>query len=350
MRAAQFHRNTGKIQVNEVPIPEPEGTDILVKIKSASLCHSDIMAIEGWTPTPSSVKPITLGHEGAGIVEKLGSKVTGFRPGDRVGFLYITGCCFECEACKVYNLYCTKGAPRIQGMTEGSDGFFAEYAVVDYRNAIVLPEAIKIETASPLFCGGIAGNSLTLVAFHTVESCGLNPGEWLVVVGCGGLGQAAVQYAKAMGIKVIGLDINDETLAESKRVGADLTFNSATNSNYLDEIRKATGGGAHAAAVYSASIAAYENAKIALRIGGLLMAVGLPAKTFQVNLTEIITGLYRLKGDCTGIPQRMSRAIEFTAQHNIQPNVVSFHKLEDVPDMITKMRAQKSTGRMAVLF
>ncbi|KIW99256.1 uncharacterized protein Z519_00919 [Cladophialophora bantiana CBS 173.52] len=284
MRAAQFHRDTGKIQVNEVPIPEPEDTEILVEIKSASLCHSDIMAIEGWTPTPSSVKPITLGHEGAGIVEKLGSKVTGFMPGDRVGFLYIIGCCFECEACKVYNLYGTKGAPRIQGMTEGSDGFFAEYAVVDYRNAIVLPEAVKIETASPLF------------------------------------------------------------------FGADLTFNSATNSNYLDEIRMATGGGAHAAAVYSASIAAYENAKKALRIGGLLMAVGLPAKPFQLNLTEIITGLYRLRGDCTGIPQPMSQAIEFTAQHNIQPNVVSFHKLEEVPHMIAKMRAQKSTGRMAVLF
>ncbi|OQU94853.1 Alcohol dehydrogenase GroES-like domain-containing protein [Cladophialophora immunda] len=280
MRAAQFHRDTGKIQVNEVPIPEPDDTEILVKIKSASLCHSDIMAIEGWTPTPSSVKPITLGHEGAGVVDKLGSKVTGFKAGDRVGFLYITGCCW----------------------------------------------------------------------FNTVESCELKPGEWLAVVGCGGLGQAAVQYAKAMSAKVIALDINDETLAEATRVGADLTFNSATNPNYLDEIRKATGGGVHAAAVYSASIAAYENAKNTLRIGGLLMAVGLPAKSFPVNLTEIITGLYRLKGDCTGIPQRMAHAIDFTAKHGIEPNVVSFHKLEEVPDMIAKMRAQKSTGRMAVLF
>ncbi|OAL24773.1 hypothetical protein AYO22_05562 [Fonsecaea multimorphosa] len=338
MRAAQFHRDTGKIQVNEVPIPEPEATEILVKIKSASLCHSDIMAIEGWTPTPSSVKPITLGHEGAGVVERLGSKVTGFKPGDPVGFLYITGVCFECEGCKVYNLYCSKGTPRIQGMTEGADGFFAQYAVVDYRNAIVLPDAVKLETASPLF------------SFNTVESCELKPDEWLAVVGCGGLGQAAVQYAKAMGIKVVGLDINDETLAETTKVGADLTFNSATNPNYLDEIRKATGGGVHAAAVYSASIAAYENARKALRIGGLLMAVGLPSKPFPVNLTEIITGLYRLKGDCTGTPQRMPRAIEFTAKHAIQPNVVSFHKLDEVPDMIAKMRAEKSTGRMAVLF
>ncbi|OAP61717.1 hypothetical protein AYL99_03920 [Fonsecaea erecta] len=339
MRAAQFHRDTGKIQVNEVLIPEPLDTEILVKIKSASLCHSDIMAIEGWTPTPSSVKPLTLGHEGAGVVEKLGSKVIGFKPGEPVGFLYITGCCFECEACRVYNLYCTQGIPRIQGMTADVDGFFAEYAVVDYRNAIVLPEAIKLETASPLFC-----------AFNTVESCELKPSEWLAVVGCGGLGQAAVQYAKAMGIKVIGLDISDETLTEAQRVGADLTVNSATNPNYLDEIRKATGGGVHAAAVYSSSIAAYENAKKALRIGGLLMAVGLPEKPFPVVLTEIITGLYRLKGDCTGIPERMPRAIEFTAKHAIQPNVVSFHKLEEVPDMVAKMKAQKSTGRMAVLF
>lgn len=153
-----------------------------------------------------------------------------------------------------------------------------------------------------------------------------------------------------MGIKVIGLDINDETLAQTKKIGADLTFNSRTNPNYLAEIREVTNGGVHAAAVYSASITAYENAKSVLRIGGLLMAVGLPPKPFPVNLTEIITGFYRIKGDCTSIPQRMARAIEFTAKHKIQPNVVSFHKLEDLPDMVARMRAEKSTGRMAVLF
>lgn len=153
-----------------------------------------------------------------------------------------------------------------------------------------------------------------------------------------------------MGIKVIGLDINDETLAETKKLGADLTFNSMTNPNYLDEIRAATAGGVHAASVYSASIAAYENAIKTLRIGGLLMAVGLPSKPLPVNLTQLVTGFYRIKGDCTSIPQRMPRAIEFTAKHNIQPNVVSFHRLEELPDMVRRMKEGKSTGRMAVLF
>lgn len=183
-----------------------------------------------------------------------------------------------------------------------------------------------------------------------MESCELKPGQWLAVVGCGGLGQAAVQYAKAMGFKVIGLDINDETLAETKKVGADLTFNTMTNADYLDEIRKVTGGGVHAAAVYSAAIVAYTNARQTLRVGGLLMAVGIPMAPFPVNLVELITGLYRIKGDCTSTPQRMPRAIKFTAEHNIQPNVVSFHKLDEVPDMFAKMKAEKSTGRMAVLF
>lgn len=82
--------------MNEIPIPEPKDTEILVKIKSASLCHSDIMALEGWTPMPGATKPVTMGHEGMGFIEKVGSKVTGLKQGDRVGFLYVQGCCCTC--------------------------------------------------------------------------------------------------------------------------------------------------------------------------------------------------------------------------------------------------------------
>lgn len=137
--------------MNEVPLPEPQENQFLVKIASASLCHSDMLAMgEG-------DKPVTLGHEGAGYIEKLhpSAEGKGFEEGDAVGFLYIIGCCFECAGCQVHNLSCEKGTQTLQGFS--SDGFFAEYAIVDYHNAILLPKSLDPKVAAPIFCAGVTG-------------------------------------------------------------------------------------------------------------------------------------------------------------------------------------------------
>jgi len=115
-----------------------------------------------------------MGHEGVGYVEKVGANVKGFQKGDRIGFLYIKGCCceyhtegcigrilmppVECDGCLVHNLNCERGTASIQGF--GCDGFFAEYAAVDYHNAIILPDSLDMETSAPYFCAGITGNSI----------------------------------------------------------------------------------------------------------------------------------------------------------------------------------------------
>ena len=119
-----------------------------------------------------------------------------------------------------------------------------------------------------------------------------------------------------MGIKTIGLDINDQQLDMAKKVGADAVFNSMTNKNYVEEIKKLTGKGCHAAAVYSASYAAYAGAVDVLRTGGLLMVIGIASKGFEfVNTFDLTTGKYRIKADSTSIPQRMKKAVDFTGQH-----------------------------------
>lgn len=143
--------------VNELPIPEPGPNQFLVKIASASLCHSDIMAIE----TPDRKEPVTLGHEGVGYVEKLhpSAEGKGFKKGDVVGFLYILGACFECDACMIHNMHCETGKQLLQGFSTA--GFFAEYALVDYHNAIILPSNLDPKTSSPIFCAGITCASIT---------------------------------------------------------------------------------------------------------------------------------------------------------------------------------------------
>lgn len=169
------------------------------------------------------------------------------------------------------------------------------------------------------------------------------------MIGCGGLGQLATQYAKAMGFKVIGIDINDATLEVCKQQGADAVFNSRSNANYVEELKKLTNGGAHATAVFSDADAAYASAPNVLRIGGLVMAVGIPKSPYSLSILDLCLGKYRIKGESTSTPQRMHKAVEFTCKHNILPEV-EFRKLEELPKMMEEMGSGKATKRMAVLF
>lgn len=328
-----------KIIVNEIPIQEPGPNQFLVKTTSASLCHSDIMAID----TPGREKPLTLGHEGAGRITKIhpSAEGKGFKEGDDIGFLYIVGCCFECDGCLVHNLHCETGKQLLQGFT--TDGFFAEYAVVDYQNAVILPTGLDPRKASPIFCAGIT-------AFHSVDSSELKEGDWFGVVGCGGLGQLATQYAKAMGAKVVGIDINDEVLATCKSQGADAIFNSRTNRNWAEDVRTLTNGGVKSVAVYSNAQVAYATAPSIIKLGGILMVIGIAHKPIEVSTMDLTIGKYRLKAESTSIPQRMNKAIEFTAKYNITPEVQTFDKLDDLAEMVELMKAGKFTKRMVIIF
>jgi D-arabinose 1-dehydrogenase-like Zn-dependent alcohol dehydrogenase len=182
-----------------------------------------------------------------------------------------------------------------------------------------------------------------------VESCELKPGQWLGIVGCGGLGQLATQYAKAMGYKVIGVDISDDTLEVTKTQGADYVFNSRTNKTYVEDIKKLTGGrGADTVAVFSAADAAYRTAPKLVRLGGIIMVVGLPEKGVTFDALDIARGTFKVRGDSTGVPERMPHAIDFTAKHRIIPEMEIYHSLDDVPDMIEKMQSGKAIKKMVV--
>lgn len=159
----------------------------------------------------------------------------------------------------------------------------------------------------------------------------------------------ATQYAKKMGLNVIGIDINDATLDVCKKQGADAVFNSRSNEGYIEELKKLTNGGAHAVAVFSDADAAYATAPNVLRVNGLLMVIGLPKGTLTVNPLDLVFGKYRIKADSTSIPQRMMKAVDFTCKHNVIPEI-EFRKLEELPEMFEEMQAGRATKRMAVVF
>lgn len=171
----------------------------------------------------------------------------------------------------------------------------------------------------------------------------------MAIVGCGGLGQLGIQYAKAMGLKVVGIDIDDGILKVAEELGADVTFNSMTDKDYVTKVIALTNGGCHAAVVFSAASAAYEGTPAILRVNGLMMIIGLPNKPILVNTHHLMLGKYRIQAETTGPPFKLPKAIAFTAKHNIKSRV-EFYKLEDINDMIRKMRDGKVSKRMAVVF
>lgn len=192
---------------------------------------------------------------------------------------------------------------------------------------------------------------LTPVAFHAVDSCNLKPGQWFAAIGAGGLGQLATQYAKAMGYQVIAIDIKDKTLEACKSQGADVAFNSLTQADsYASEVKKITNGGVHAAAVFSGSAAAYKGAPSIIRTGGTLMVIGISPSPMEVSTFDLAIGSYAIKAESTSTPQRMGKAVDFTAKHSITPEIEVRSGLEAMDDMIREMKAGTSTKRMAVVF
>ena len=208
MKAVRFVGVYKPLQMQEIPIPEIGERDILVRVKAAGICHSDAHYRAGISP----VKPIplTLGHEIAGVVEKIGAQVSAIKVGERVCLHYNISC-GNCHYCLTGNdQFCEK----VLMLGHYTNGGYAEYISVPARNAIHLPDEIPFEQGATLMCA-------SATAFHALRKSRLKAGETVAIFGAGGLGQSAVQLAKAFGaLDVYAVDINDDKLNLAAKYGA----------------------------------------------------------------------------------------------------------------------------------
>lgn len=229
------------------------------------------------------------------------------------------------------------------------DGYFQEYAAIHWRNAAKVPSGMDLTTLAPMFCAGCtAFNSVT----DTIaEVKGVEPAEtWVAVVGCGGLGHLGVQYLKAYGCKVVGIDLSPEALDEAKAQGSDDVFNPQVEGDYVAKIKAITGGkGCHAAINYTNSVPAYSSIPALLRTNGVLMVTGIPQKPLQFNAMEISMNRIRVRGSNNGITPRLVKCLEFSHKHGIKPHLTRF-KLEQFQDMLDLMHSGKHKGRLGVVF
>jgi propanol-preferring alcohol dehydrogenase len=246
-----------------VPKPKPGPGEVVVKIETSGLCHTDIHAAHGDWPVKPKL-PLIPGHEGVGIVESLGTGVTEVAVGDRVALPWLGFACGTCD-------YCTTGWETLceKQLNTGYflDGGYAEYAKASAKYVAKVPAGVDPLDAAPLTCAGVT-------TYKAVKLSGARPASLVAVFGIGGLGHLALQYAKIFGATVVAVDVVDEKLELARELGADYTVNALTEDP-VQAIKDL--GGADAAISVAVAPKAFQQAYGSLRRGGKLVFVALPA-------------------------------------------------------------------------
>ncbi len=277
MKAVVFHGKDIGLKFEDVPVPAIGIDEILVKVAACGVCHTDLHYIDHGVPTFKK-PPIILGHEASGIVEEAGANVTNVKKGQRV-LMPAVLTCGRCSACR-------EGRENIcsnmKMLGNHLDGAYAEYMAVPAKDALDLPESIPLEEAS------VIADALS-TPYHAVKNrARVQPGDRVVVFGCGGVGVNAVQLAAAVGAYVIAVDINDRKLQWASEFGAAKTINASQVDRIDKEIKKLTGGGADIAIEVIGNPRTIEQAFECVRVGGRLCVVGYTHEAISIVAGKIM--------------------------------------------------------------
>ena len=328
----------GNLDIKDIDIPEPKHEQVLVKMVSAGVCHSDLHLVKQDWPRYKTPHPIRLGHEGIGIVEKLGPGSDKFvKEGDRVILgLGGTGGEYWCGACE----FCLSGRPRLCRQARGTIGCYAEYIATYVKSLVKLPDSVA-NTQVPLACGGLTAYG----AVKKLNAFSVMPGKPIAIIGAaGGLGHYALQIAKAFGYKVIGVDVGPEKMDFIQQVGADYAVEAADAAKFAKE----NFGGVYASIVFSPKIAGFELGLKMLKRGSLFVSVGMPAASegdICISPLELLRIDPTIISSAVGTVQDMREVVDLAADGKIKTHVTLTGKLSELKTIFEEMEAGKITGR-----
>lgn len=332
MKAAVVTSFTAPLEIQERDIPEPGHGEVLVHLETSGLCHTDIHAAHGDWPVKPAL-PIVPGHEGVGIIEKLGDGVTGRAVGERVAIPWLGYACGECR-------YCIDGRETLcesQHNTGYSvDGGFAEYLVANARFAVPVPDGVSSLDAAPLTCAGVT-------TYKALKVANIVPTERVAVYGIGGLGHLAVQYARILGGSVIAVDVEDAKLELARELGAEHTVNAAAVDpvTAIQEL-----GGADVALVLAASPKVFEQAFASLNRGGRLICVALPAEQqMSISIFETVLKGLSIIGSIVGTRQDLAEVFALHAAGRTRI-IAEGRRLDQVNEAIDEVLSGKVLARL----
>jgi len=334
MKAAVVRKFKQPLVIEELPVPSPQPGQILVRIAASGVCHTDLHAADGdWPVKPKP--PFIPGHEGVGHIAAVGAGVSHVKEGDRVGVPWLYTACGHCRHCLGgWETLCEQQ----QNTGYSVNGGFAEYVVADPNYVGRLPQNVSFVDIAPILCAGVT-------VYKGLKATDTRPGDWVVVSGIGGLGHMAVQYARAMGLNVIAVDISGAKLHLARELGASLAVN-AREADPAAFVKKEVGG-AQGVLVTAVSPKAFEQAMGMVGRGGTVSLLGLPPGDFPLSIFNTVLNGITVRGSIVGTRLDLQEALDFAAQGKVKATVAS-ERLEGINDIFSRMRAGDIQGRVVI--
>ena len=337
MKAAVVEAFGKPLVLREWDTPTPGAGQILVKTEACGVCHTDLHAARGdWPVKPTP--PFIPGHEGIGLVAAVGSGVTSVKEGDRVGVPWLYSACGHCEHClSAWETVCASA--QFGGYTV--NGGFADYILADPNYVARIPKGLSAINAAPIICAGVT-------TYKGIKEAATKPGNWMVISGAGGLGHLAIQYAKAMGLHVCAVDIDDSKLTHATLMGADATVN-ARLPDAVERVKKATDGGAHGVLITAPSLAAFKQGVAMTRKRGTCVLTGLPPGEFPFPLFDAVVNCITVRGSFVGTRQDMAEALAFAAEGKVKADI-ELQPLSAVNQVLDRLERGEVAARVVLDF
>ncbi|CCF60812.1 hypothetical protein KAFR_0L02010 [Kazachstania africana CBS 2517] len=337
-KAIIFSEVGGKLEYKDIPVPVPKSNELLINVLYSGVCHSDLHIWQGDLPLPLKL-PLVGGHEGAGVVVGMGSNVKGWKLGDYAGIKFLNGTCNACEFCEQsFEISC----PHADFTGTVHDGSFQQYATADAVQAARIPQGTDLAAIAPLLCAG-------LTAYKALKSANMRPGQWVAISGaCGGLGTYAIQYATAMGYRVLGIDSGEEKAKYFKTLGGEVFIDYKKSKDVVADVIKATDGGAHGVLNIAVDPRAISMSTKYVRSNGTSVLVSLPKDA--VCESEVFTQVVKstsIVGSCVGNRADTREAIDFFTRGLIK---IPIHMapLSSLPQIYDKLMQNEVVGRFVV--
>jgi D-arabinose 1-dehydrogenase-like Zn-dependent alcohol dehydrogenase len=332
MKAAQISKAGGDFEIVDREIPKPGAGQVLIKVQACGVCHSDVFTKEGqW---PGIEYPRVPGHEVAGIIDELGTGVSEWKKGQRVGIGWHGGHDGTCLACRRGDFRNCRNL-KIPGISY--DGGYEQYMVAPVEALTAMPEGLSDVEAAPLLCAGIT-------TYNALRHSGAMPGDLVVVLGVGGLGHLGIQFANKFGYKVAAIGRGSESAVLAKKLGASVYIdNKVTNpAEALQEL-----GGAQVILATAPSSKSMTEVIDGLAPNGKLMVIGVSTDPIEVTPVQLVTGSRSIQGWASGTPADEEDTLRFAELTGVRA-MIETYPLEKAAEAYARMMSGKAQFRVVL--
>jgi D-arabinose 1-dehydrogenase-like Zn-dependent alcohol dehydrogenase len=309
MKAVQVAKPNAPLEVIERDRPDPKPRHVRIKVQACGICHSDVFTVAGLFP--GIEYPRVPGHEVVGVIDAVGADVPDWKEGMRVGVGWHGGHCGHCEPCRRGDfILCVRG--QVPGIAY--DGGYAEYMIAPFEALAAIPEDLKAEDAAPLLCAGIT-------TFNALRHSGARAGDTVAVLGVGGLGHLAVQFAARMGFRTVAIARGENKGPLAKKLGAHIYIDS-TAQDAAAELTKLGGAKVILATVTDAKT--MSSVIPGLGSNGKLVVVGASSDPIEVSPMLLIGARRSIAGWPSGTARDSEDTLRFSVLSNVRPMIEAF--------------------------